>query len=463
MRKVRLVRLLVLPVTVGLVITGLVYAYLDQLVPAGEQPAVVQVVVAAEPIPAKAQLGREKLALRPVPQEFAPPGAATAVEAVLGRITLVPLARGEVVLASKLASRDQPAGLAYRIPDGRRAMTVRVSEVIGVAGFPQPGDAVDVVATFTREVTGVDKTQLLLEDVPVLAVGQQTAVSEAQPRPETLTSLTLAVTPEQAVLLTLAEEVGRLRVLLRPVLGDRSRGRLEVTTGVFLDGGTAGLELEVRRKVALLVRLAEVDRAALGGLGVAPAAPGTDGAGLVTMKVASLSAAAAEYFEDLVRTGRARVLARADLEGLSRDRVRVSYLTRAPLYSRTGGVEVLNWLEYGVNLAVVPIVYEGDSVDLDVRPEVRAVDLVAAGAEAAPLVWTTEGTEPVVRLRTTAATVRLEPGQAAIVTGLVGPADFLTGPEFKTRHVLPEEYLTEAVRAGRRELVIVILPTVVSR
>lgn len=451
MRRIRLLRLIVVPLTVGLGVTALVAAYVRGAVPAAAPVATVPVVVAAAGVPAKTELTRELVVLRPVARELVPPGAASRVDAVVGRVTTVPLARGEVVLESKLASRDRPAGLAYRIPDGLRALTIAVSEVVGVAGFPQPGDAVDILASFSEEVAGAAKTQLLLENVAILAVGQETAVRGDQPAPAgTLTSVTLAVTPEQAVLITLAEQVGRLRLALRPVLGDRGHGGVQLTARSFrIDG--PGIELERRLPVSLQVRLLEVDRTRLGDLGL----PAGDPGGPAALVARDVSADAWSAAGALVSAGRARLLAQAELQGVSRDVLRQAWLGQAAVYGRAGDQEALGWLDYGLTVDLVPIFYQGDFLDLQLRPTLRVVDLLAPSEDQSVVGGSME---PVGSARSSAAVVRLALGRAVAVAGLVGPADLAAPDGALTRHGLPPEMASTALREGGRELVLLILP-----
>src|SRR5690606_36281457 len=110
---------------------------------------------------------------------------------------------------------EQP-GLTFSIPPDKRAVSVGVNEVIGVAGFVKPGDRVDVLATFDRNFSGQDMTTTILQDVQVLATAQET---ESDPeKAEVTTTVTLAVSLDEAERLTLAEERGTLRLVLRPAL-----------------------------------------------------------------------------------------------------------------------------------------------------------------------------------------------------------------------------------------------------
>jgi pilus assembly protein CpaB len=143
-----------------------------------------------------------------------------------------------MVLATRLAGEGTPAGLSFRIPPGRRAMAVRVDEVTGAGGFIQPGDRVDVLAVAEGVAPGTGRAVLLLEGIPVLAVNRDAEVpsgSSAQGRPpEAFRYLTLAVTPDQALDLAVAQAFGRVHLLLRPAADEeRPAGRLERTTGIL--------------------------------------------------------------------------------------------------------------------------------------------------------------------------------------------------------------------------------------
>jgi pilus assembly protein CpaB len=147
-----------------------------------------------------------------------PSGYATNVEEVLGRGVIVPIAANEPLLPSKLASKDGGAGLPITIPDGARAVSVRVDEVIGVAGFVVPGTRVDVVAILAPSRSSGSKiSRVVLQNVTVLAAGQ-TVQRDEEGKPMTVTVITLLVTPEQAEVLTLAATEGRIQLALRNML-----------------------------------------------------------------------------------------------------------------------------------------------------------------------------------------------------------------------------------------------------
>lgn len=235
MSRGRVFKLFFIPVVVGLVITALVYGYLSRIEASANKVELVEVVVAVKAVPAKTVLAKEMLATKPFPREYLGRYEVTELQEAVGKVTTVPLAEGEMVLRTKLATKEAKVGLSYHIPQGKRAATVKVTEFSGVAGFPEPGDQVDILVTLPPEVAGVQKSLLILEELPVLAKVQRT---EAQPGGaagdlQGYTSLTVAVTPEEALQLALAEQAGQIKVLLRPAVSEGRRGQLEVTTDSY--------------------------------------------------------------------------------------------------------------------------------------------------------------------------------------------------------------------------------------
>lgn len=213
----RLIRVWILPLAFAGLATWSVRAY---LVAAARQPppvATAPVVLVTAEVAGRAMVRDGAVQLREMPVEFIPAGAVSRLGDAVGRMARVPLHPGEVLLASKLAPPGETPGLVHGIPAGKRAVTIQVNEIIGVGGFIEPGHRVDVIATFDQELMEVDRSQLLLQDILVLAVAQTTGARHG-PVPEVrqFTSVTLAVTPQDATRLVLADERGRLRLLLRP-------------------------------------------------------------------------------------------------------------------------------------------------------------------------------------------------------------------------------------------------------
>jgi pilus assembly protein CpaB len=218
------IRLVLIPVLVGLLVTLIAHQVLkaQALPPAAVPVERVPVVVARRSVDARVKLTGDLLAVREVPKEALTGSEYASVDEVAGRITLVPLSEGEPVLKSKVIEEGQGT-LPYRIPPGRRAVTVRIDEISGVAGYPDQGDRVDLILVLQPE--GEPKppatARLLLENLLVLARGPNRGEREGEVR---ISSLTLAVTPEQAVDVALAEQVGLFKVTLRPALAEGNRG-----------------------------------------------------------------------------------------------------------------------------------------------------------------------------------------------------------------------------------------------
>jgi len=130
---------------------------------------------------------------------------------------IMTIRKNEVVLASKLASAKGGAGLPSLIPSGKRALSVQVNEVISVGGFVAPGTHVDVLLTGRPSMSGAQDvmTTTVLENVEVLAAGQEMQQNPEGGKPRAVTVITLLVTPEEAQRLTLASSEGHIQLALR--------------------------------------------------------------------------------------------------------------------------------------------------------------------------------------------------------------------------------------------------------
>src|SRR5512145_3073098 len=183
-----------------------------QLVSAPTQP----VVVASADLQLGTELKKEDLAVIQFPQGAAPDGSFSNPSEVLGRGLIVPVVKNEMILNAKLASKEAGAGLPPVIPEGMRAVSVRVNEVVGVAGYVLPGTRVDVVATASPSQSRVDATsKLILSNVQVLTAGTRMEQDQEQGKPVQVTVVTLLVNPEQAERLALASTEGKIQLALR--------------------------------------------------------------------------------------------------------------------------------------------------------------------------------------------------------------------------------------------------------
>ena len=172
-------------------------------------------VVAAVALARGSVLAPAEVRLISVPLPFRSPGALTAVAGVAGRVLSANLAPGEPVSQGDLETASE-AGLSYQIPAGLRAETVAVSAVSGVGGHLEPGNRVDAAVVLAATSPGNAMASLFLTNVPVLAVESPGQTGVGSPT-AAYTSVTLAVTPEDAVRLALAAQTGTLQLFLRPM------------------------------------------------------------------------------------------------------------------------------------------------------------------------------------------------------------------------------------------------------
>ncbi|NLE36995.1 MAG: Flp pilus assembly protein CpaB, partial [Pirellulaceae bacterium] len=178
------------------------------------------VVVAALDIPRGQVLQETDVVLRDWPKDMLPEGTLANLKNATSRSAMYPLVAGEPILERKLASAESGRGLASLVPAGMRAYTIQSSKVAAtVAGFVLPGNRVDVLLNLRgqpNDETGGGSTTTLLQSVEILAVNQNLdAPAENKTNPNDLQSVTLLVTPDQAALLDLGQNLGVLTLSLR--------------------------------------------------------------------------------------------------------------------------------------------------------------------------------------------------------------------------------------------------------
>ena len=172
------------------------------------------IVIAAKPLNIGVTVKPGDVKLAKVPADTFPRGAFTKVEDVIDRPTMSNILADEPVLEGRLAGRDSGLGLAPIIPVGMRGVAVRVNDVAGVAGFVLPGMRVDVLVTGRPPSGEGTVTKTCLQNIRVLSAGQTMqpdSKGQAMPAP----TVTLLVTPEQAEILTLANQEGHIQLVLR--------------------------------------------------------------------------------------------------------------------------------------------------------------------------------------------------------------------------------------------------------
>jgi len=199
------------------------------------------VVVVRADVPVATSLTKAQLKLVDWPTEHMPMGTMHAMENAEGRIVRRPLAQGEPVLEASLFQIGSAGGLGAVITDEFRAVSVKVDNVIGVAGFVVPGSRVDVLATIRRvdQKKAIPYSKVILQDIRVLAVDQKLEEVKSG-EPELVSVVTLEVAPVQAEHLIYSAHEGRLQLALRTP-GDNTKVKTRsIGVAEILDGRTKG-------------------------------------------------------------------------------------------------------------------------------------------------------------------------------------------------------------------------------
>ncbi len=244
MNRSRLFMIAGLALALGLLVSYAVYNRLLTSSAANNEPG-VDIVVAANDLQVGAKLEDHDVRLARFAQSVIPSGAFTKKTQVVGRGVVLPVSKGEFILPSKLAAANAGSGLPSLIPPGMRAVSVRVNDVVSVAGFVQPGSRVDVLATGSQ---GNDRqTTTVLENVAVIAVGKNL---ERNPTGDTQSApvITLLVSPDDGQRLTLASQEGRIQLALRNPL-DTKRDEIGVTRASSLYPGAAPVATQAKPRL----------------------------------------------------------------------------------------------------------------------------------------------------------------------------------------------------------------------
>ena len=176
-----------------------------------------KVAVAKVAIPLGSKIIAEQVMVVQFPKESTPDGAFDSPEKLVGRVAVVNIGAREPITETRLAAEGTAAGLSAIIPEGYRAMTVKVDDAAGISGFIQPGTLVDVVVTIDPEGSSRQNpiSKIVLQNIKVLANGQNIDKPEDEREAKSVKAVTLQVTPEQAEKLALAATEGRLQLVMR--------------------------------------------------------------------------------------------------------------------------------------------------------------------------------------------------------------------------------------------------------
>ena len=213
MKNTRALLIMAVAIVAGIVAVFFASSWLMQRSNIG----VGKIAVAATDMNLGQRITPEMLTLVDWPSSSMPEGAFIDPKALDGRVLKVSVSRGEPLMETKLAPVGTKGGLSAVIAEGKRAITVRVNDVVGVAGFALPGTYVDIIVSTQMEGARNERnrniSKIVLERILVLAVAQEVGRDDTKPR--VVNAVTLEVTPEQAEKLDLARSVGTLSLALR--------------------------------------------------------------------------------------------------------------------------------------------------------------------------------------------------------------------------------------------------------
>jgi len=231
MKNAKAFALLLLAVVLGLVAA----VYANNWIGQRTHIAANKVVVAAIDIPAGSRLEPEMLTSVDWPSTALPPGAITDAATLKTRVVKLDVVRGEAIIEGKLAPTGTMGGLSAVIADGKRAMTVRVNDVVGVAGFALPGNYVDILVHAQRDEGKGDTrpiSKTVLEHVLVLAVAQE--ASRDDTKPKVVNAVTLELSLADSEKLDLARSIGTLSLALRNQSDEATVSTAGITRGELL-------------------------------------------------------------------------------------------------------------------------------------------------------------------------------------------------------------------------------------
>ena len=212
MRNFRALTMIVIALVAGLSAAILSARWLAQQT----NVSVSRVAVASAELGIGQPIAGDSIKLVDWPAGSIPEGSFTDLASLEARVTKMGIVRGEPIVEAKLAAKGTKGGLSAVITAGKRAITVRVNDVVGVAGFALPGNYVDVIVnTIADQSTNKDQSvsKIVLERILVLAVAQEAGRDDTKPK--VVSAVTLEVSPKEAEIIDLARSVGALSLVLR--------------------------------------------------------------------------------------------------------------------------------------------------------------------------------------------------------------------------------------------------------
>jgi len=203
----------VLPaMAIGLLISGGLYVYAGERRPSMAQVPTGKILVATEHLIANTAVKATDFKVEAMPLRYIPAGAISSPDVAVGRQVKWDVVPGDLLMEEKLAKPGENVMASLPNPHGERAVTIKVDEFVGVAGFVQPSSIVDVIATWDEDRSAHSK--VILQNIKVLAVAQDNQRPD-DPKAKVTSSVTLAVTPAEAEKIVLATERGTIRLAMR--------------------------------------------------------------------------------------------------------------------------------------------------------------------------------------------------------------------------------------------------------
>lgn len=225
-------------ILVSLVVGAAAVAVAAKWVATQASIATTQVVVAARDLEVGTRLGPEMVQVVDWPAGVALKEPFTSADKVKDRVINTQVLRGEPIVAGKLAAPGEKGGLSAVLEQGTRAITVRVNEIVGVAGFALPGNYVDVMVN-TPDETNRPVSKIVLQRILVLAVAQEVSTGDNKPR--VVNAVTLQVTPSEAEQIDLARSIGSLSLVLRSQIDKESPTTVGARKNDLLKGSPIAL------------------------------------------------------------------------------------------------------------------------------------------------------------------------------------------------------------------------------
>jgi len=198
---------------VGIATAALIWAWMRKQSEQSEMNK-QEVVVAAVAIKPYTPITENMITVKRMDKDFLADRAATRKQDVVGKVTVDAYKESDQIRLTSLTTKDRAPGLAYVIPEGKRALTIRVDDVKGVGYSVHPGDRADILATYRDPVSGQQMTQIILQRLEVLAI-DEAKMDTAKGDKGATKCVTFAVTPEEAAKLTVTDMEGALRMVLR--------------------------------------------------------------------------------------------------------------------------------------------------------------------------------------------------------------------------------------------------------